>query len=59
MRERTGEQPPRVKLLSTDAGRVLFLTLALPADASLADAHRLAGELEEELRLQTPTSPMS
>src|SRR5271167_416382 len=50
VRERTGARPQRVKLLSTDAGRVLFLTLGGQPGASLADAHRLAGELEEELR---------
>ena len=48
--ERTGSDPQRMRLLSTDAGRVLFLTLAMDERESLADAHRLAGELEEELR---------
>jgi cation diffusion facilitator family transporter len=50
VRERTGSDPQRLRLLSTDAGRVLFLTLAMDERGSLADAHRLAGELEEELR---------
>ena len=50
VRERTGADPVRIRLLSTDAGRVLFLTLAVDAAASLTDAHRLAGELEDELR---------
>ena len=50
VRERTGSEPERVKLLSTAGGRVLFLTLAVNPGGSLADAHRLAGELEEELR---------
>ena len=50
MRERTGSDPQRVRLLATDAGRVLFLTLTVDGDESLTDAHRLAGELEEELR---------
>src|SRR6266851_4425904 len=48
--ERTGSDPQRMRLLSTDAGRVLFLTLAMDERESLTDAHRLAGELEEELR---------
>jgi len=39
-----------VRLLSTDAGHVVFLTLAVDPDESLTDAHRLAGELEDELR---------
>jgi cation diffusion facilitator family transporter len=52
VRERTGSDPQRVRLLSTDAGRVLFLTLAVDRDQSLTDAHRLASELEDELRQQ-------
>jgi cation diffusion facilitator family transporter len=47
--ERTGADPHRVRLLSTDAGRVVFLTLGLGAGVSLTDAHRLASELEDEL----------
>lgn len=55
VRKRTGHEPHRVKLLSTDAGRVMFVTLHVPAAGeSLPDAHRLAGELEEELRQQNP-----
>jgi cation diffusion facilitator family transporter len=50
VRERTGHEPGLVKLLSTDAGRVLFLTLAVGPHESLRDAHALAGELEDELR---------
>ncbi len=50
VRERTGSDPQRVRLLSTDAGEVLFLTLVVDPSESLTDAHRLAGELEEELR---------
>jgi cation diffusion facilitator family transporter len=50
IRQRTGSDPHRVRLLSTDAGRVLFLTLGFPDGVSLTDAHMLAGELEEELR---------
>jgi cation diffusion facilitator family transporter len=50
VRERTGSDPRMVKLLSTDAGHVLFLTLAVDSAASLTEAHELAGELEDELR---------
>jgi divalent metal cation (Fe/Co/Zn/Cd) transporter len=46
--------PEEVKLLSTDGGRVLFLTLGVDPSESLVDAHRLAGELEEELRQRIP-----
>jgi cation diffusion facilitator family transporter len=50
VREHTGSDPQRVRLLSTDAGHVVFLTLAVDAAESLTDAHQLAGELEDELR---------
>ncbi len=40
------------RLLSTDAGRVVFLTVSMNSGSSLANAHELAGELEEELRQQ-------
>jgi cation diffusion facilitator family transporter len=54
VRERMGERPQRVKLLSTDAGRVVFLTLEVDPGESLTAAHRLASELEEELRHRVP-----
>jgi cation diffusion facilitator family transporter len=54
VRERTGSEPQRVKLLSTDAGRVVFLTLGVAPGQSLSAAHRLASELEEELRGRVP-----
>ncbi len=54
VRERTGSDPQRVKLLSTDAGRVVFLTLGVEPEQSLSAAHRLASELEEELRRRVP-----
>jgi cation diffusion facilitator family transporter len=53
--ERRSRRPPRsLRLLHTDAGLVVFLTLGLPAGAALRDAHRLASELEEDLRAQYP-----
>jgi cation diffusion facilitator family transporter len=52
VRERTGSDPQRVRLLSTDAGQVVFLTLAVDPGESLTEAHRLAGELEDDLRQQ-------
>ncbi len=54
VRERTGADPRRVRLLPTEGGRVLFLTLAVPAGESLTDAHALAGTLEDELRGAIP-----
>ncbi|MGA8355437.1 MAG: cation diffusion facilitator family transporter [Solirubrobacteraceae bacterium] len=52
--QRTGKEPRGTKLHRTDAGRVIFLTLNVSAETSLIDAHQLAGELEEALRLQIP-----
>jgi cation diffusion facilitator family transporter len=54
VRERTGVEPQRIKLLSTDAGRVVFLTLGVGPGQSLTEAHSLASELEEELRQRVP-----
>ena len=50
VRELTGDATPTVKLLRTDAGSVLFITLAVGGGESLAGAHELAGKLEDELR---------
>jgi cation diffusion facilitator family transporter len=54
VRERTGIEPRSVRLLSTETGRVIFLTVDVGSDASLVDAHQLASELEEQLRRQLP-----
>ena len=55
VRERSGGRAPeRVKLLSTDAGRVVFLTLRVDPHEPLTAAHRVASELEEELRQRVP-----
>jgi divalent metal cation (Fe/Co/Zn/Cd) transporter len=52
--QRTGKEPRGTRLLRTEAGRVIFLTLGVSAETSLVDAHQLGGELEEELRQQIP-----
>jgi len=52
--ERTGSPPRHLELLSLENGRVVFLTLGVAAGRSLADAHALAGELEEQLRQRVP-----
>jgi divalent metal cation (Fe/Co/Zn/Cd) transporter len=54
VRGRTGSRPEKIKLLATDGGRVVFLTLRVDEQTTLTDAHQLAGELEEELRLRLP-----
>ncbi len=48
--EHTGTEPQRLRLLSTEAGRVLFLTLVVDPTESLTAAHDLAGRLEDALR---------
>ena len=50
VRELTGSDPTMVQLISTEGGLVLFLTLNVGCGETLTDAHRLASELEEELR---------
>jgi cation diffusion facilitator family transporter len=47
--QRTGSEPRRAQVLATERGLVVFLTLAVEQRATLADAHRLASELEDEL----------
>jgi cation diffusion facilitator family transporter len=52
VREQTGTPARDVRVLPTDAGIVLFITLPVSATDSLAHAHRVASELEEALRQQ-------
>ena len=54
MREWTGNEPRGTRLLRTEAGRVIFLTLDVGPETSLVDAHQLGSEIEEELRQQIP-----
>jgi divalent metal cation (Fe/Co/Zn/Cd) transporter len=50
VRELSGSAPRQLRLLATDAGSVVFLTLAAPPGSTLVQAHQLAGELEDGLR---------
>jgi divalent metal cation (Fe/Co/Zn/Cd) transporter len=52
--ERTGATAHDVRLLPTETGSVLFITVPVGATASLADAHQIAGDLEEALRERLP-----
>jgi len=54
VREITGAAPRRLKILATDAGRVLFVTLDVGNDESLTRAHQLAGEVEDQMRRMMP-----
>ncbi len=54
--ERYTQTPARdLRLLPTDDGDVLFITVCVGATASLTQAHRLASELEETLRHEIPS----
>jgi cation diffusion facilitator family transporter len=52
--ERGGMELRSLRLMSTEAGRVVFLTVGVGAAASLVEAHRVASELEDQLRRQLP-----
>jgi divalent metal cation (Fe/Co/Zn/Cd) transporter len=52
--QRTGQRPRTVRLLPTDAGCVVFLTIPVTPGTSLTEAHKVASELEEILRSQDP-----
>jgi cation diffusion facilitator family transporter len=54
--ERYAHTPARdLRLLPTDEGDVLFITVSVGPTASLEQAHRLASGLEEELRQELPS----
>jgi cation diffusion facilitator family transporter len=44
----------RLRLLFTEEGRVIFLTITVAAGRTLTEAHELAGELEDDLRQRLP-----
>jgi cation diffusion facilitator family transporter len=50
--QRLGGPPRELRVVATDSGPVLFLTIAVEPDLSLTDAHSVASELEEALRAQ-------
>ncbi len=51
---RTGAPPREVRFLQTEDGLVAFLTLGLDPEVTLADAHALASEVEEDVRRALP-----
>jgi cation diffusion facilitator family transporter len=53
-RELTGEPPRDVRLVRTDEGLLVFVTLHVAPDRTLAEAHALATEVEERIREQLP-----
>src|SRR5262245_2548939 len=51
---RTGSEPREVRFLQTEDGLVAFLTLGLDPECTLAQAHALASEIEEDIRRALP-----
>jgi cation diffusion facilitator family transporter len=49
-RARTGHPPRELRLLHAAGGLVVFLSVVVPADMTLLDAHELASRLEDEIR---------
>jgi cation diffusion facilitator family transporter len=54
VREETGSMPRELRFVRTDAGIVAFVTVGLGARESLAEAHVIAGALEERVRKEVP-----
>jgi cation diffusion facilitator family transporter len=54
VRHHTGAAPLDVSFRDAGQGRVAIITVALPAEESLREAHRRAGRIEEELRERRP-----
>jgi cation diffusion facilitator family transporter len=54
VRDVTGEPPREVRLVRTDEGLLVFVTLRVAPDQTLADAHAVASEVEERIRQRRP-----
>lgn len=52
--QRTGHQPRELRLLHTDGGLVVFVSVAAAADSGLPAAHELASRLEDDIREAQP-----
>jgi cation diffusion facilitator family transporter len=50
VREVTGADPRELRFRNTEQGLLAFLTLALPHDMTLVDAHETASEVERRIR---------
>jgi cation diffusion facilitator family transporter len=51
---RTCQPPTELRLLHADGGLVVFVSVTVPADMSLPDAHELASRLEDDIRAGQP-----
>ena len=52
--DRTGAQPRELRLLHAAGGLVVFVSVAVPADMTLPQAHELASRLEDDIRAGQP-----
>ncbi len=50
VRERTGHAPRDLRLLHTDTGLVVFVSVVVGSDRRLPEAHELASRLEDDIR---------
>jgi cation diffusion facilitator family transporter len=50
VRDRTGHNPRELRLLRTDGGLVVFVSVVAGPDSRLPDAHELASRLEDDIR---------
>jgi len=48
---RTGQQPRQLRLLHAAGGLVVFVSVAVPSDMTLPEAHDLASRLEDDIRV--------
>jgi cation diffusion facilitator family transporter len=49
-----GERPREVRVLNTDGGRIVFVTLGMPPGTTLEAAHARASAVEERVRAAVP-----
>ena len=54
VRQRTRRPARALRVLQTESGQVLFLTVRVGDHTSLTDAHAVASKLEEDLRIRLP-----
>ncbi len=54
VREETGTSPRALRVLGTEDGLLVFLTLGLDPGTELAEAHRTASAVEERIRRERP-----
>ncbi len=55
VRETTGSEPRALRLHREPRGLVAFVTLALPGDVTLAEAHEVAADVEKSARAGLPS----